>query len=231
MHEKNSFITLTYNERWVPKDGSLNKRDFQLFMKKLRKKYGEGIRYYMCGEYGSQYSRPHYHVCLFGHDFEDKYVWDTRKGVTLYRSKSLEELWTYGYSTIGEVNFETAAYVARYVRKKLTGELKEMYEGKLPEFALMSRRKGIGREWFEKYSGDCYPKDFITHKGMKLKPPKYYDSIYDSEHPLEMEKIKEKRRQNMESKPYEEKSGERLLRREKFKLKQTESLRRNYENG
>lgn len=231
VHDENCFITLTYNNENLPKDGSLNKRDFQLFMKRLRKKYGEGIRYYMCGEYGERYSRPHYHACIFGFDFPDKELWKNEKGVRLYRSKSLEILWEYGYSSIGEVNFETAAYVARYVRKKLNNKLDFVYEGKQKEFALMSRRPGLGRAWYEKYKGDCYPKDFVTHKGKKLKPPRYYDYLYDIEKPEEMEVVKSNRKIYMENKPYEEKYGERLLRKEKYKIKQTECLRRNFENG
>ena len=159
----------------------------------------------MCGEYGEKYSRPHYHACIFGFDFPDKELWKNEKGVRLYRSKSLEILWEYGYSSIGEVNFETAAYVARYVRKKLNNKLDFVYEGKQKEFALMSRRPGLGRAWYEKYKGDCYPKDFVTHKGKKLKPPRYYDYLYDIEKPEEMEVIKSNRKIYMENKPYEEK--------------------------
>ena len=114
MHEENCFITLTYNKESLPADGSLRKRDFQLFMKRLRKECGEGIRYYMCGEYGAKYERPHYHICLFGYDFKDKYIWDERDKVPLYRSTKLEKLWTLGFSTIGEVTFQSAAYVAPY---------------------------------------------------------------------------------------------------------------------
>lgn len=129
MHEKNCFITLTYNEENLPPDGSLHKEHFQLFMKRLRKKYGEGIKYYHCGEYGEKFSRPHYHACLFGHDFLDKVLFRVDKsGTKLYRSDSLEALWTFGFSTIGEVNFQSAAYVARYVTKKLTGNRPFLYK-------------------------------------------------------------------------------------------------------
>ena len=92
LHEKNCFITLTFNNEWLPKDGSLDVRDFQLFMKRLRKKYGEGIRFFHCGEYGEKFRRPHYHACLFNFDFPDREIWSVRRGFELYTSESLAEL-------------------------------------------------------------------------------------------------------------------------------------------
>lgn len=68
----------------------------------------------------------------------------------------------------------------------------------------MSRRPGLGRSWYEKFKGDCYPKDYVTHKGQKLKPPKYYDNIYDIENHEEMEVIKRNRAKHIESIPFEE---------------------------
>lgn len=128
LHEKNCFITLTYNDENLPADQSLHYEPFQLFMKRLRKKYGSGIRFYMCGEYGEKLARPHFHACLFGHDFDDKKVWKkTDAGSVLYRSAELEKLWPFGYSSVGDVSFESAAYVARYIMKKITGEAAESH--------------------------------------------------------------------------------------------------------
>ncbi len=73
LHENNCFITLTYDNTHLPSDGSLHYKDFQLFIKRLRKKFGNTrIRYYMAGEYGENFGRPHFHACIFGHDFHDK---------------------------------------------------------------------------------------------------------------------------------------------------------------
>lgn len=195
MYDRNCFVTLTYDDEHLPKDGSLNKRDFQLFMKRLRKRYGAGIRYYQCGEYGELLGRPHHHAILFNFDFDDKVLWSVRDGVRLYRSASLEELWPHGYSTIGDVTFESAAYVARYCTKKITGKLAhEHYKGKLPEYATMSRRPGIGRAWLERYKDDVYSHDYVVvRNGLKLRPPRYYDKIYDEIDPERMVAIKEKR--------------------------------------
>ncbi|AXH74125.1 MAG: replication initiator protein [Microviridae sp.] len=127
LHKKNCFITLTYNDEHLPENSSLDYRVFQLFMKRLRKKYGDNIRFYMCGEYGENFGRPHFHACLFNHDFSDKKLWKTVNKMPLFRSAELEELWPFGFSSIGSVTFESAAYVARYIMKKITGEAAEKH--------------------------------------------------------------------------------------------------------
>lgn len=191
LYKDNCFLTLTFNNDNLNSDGSLVKRDFVLFMKRLRKKFGSKIRFFHCGEYGSKLSRPHHHACIFNFDFPDKVLWTVRDGIKLYRSKSLEKLWPYGFCTIGSVTFESAAYVARYITKKITGKKAESHYEKInketgevvkivPEYITMSRRPGIARAWFEKFKDDVYPSDFvIIRNNIKCKPPKYYDKIYD----------------------------------------------------
>lgn len=180
LYADNCFITLTFNDANIPEDGSLDVRHFQLFMKRLRKKYGENIRFFHCGEYGAHKGRPHYHACLFNFDFPDKVLWSIRDGVRLYRSDSLQSLWPFGFSTIGEVTFESAAYVARYIMKKVTGDAADShYDGRKPEYTTMSRRPGIGSGWFEKYSSDVYPSDFVVINNKKVKPPRYYNGLYE----------------------------------------------------
>lgn len=128
MHKENCFITLTYAPEHLPADQSLHYRDFQLFMKRLRKRFsGKVIRFYMCGEYGENFGRPHFHACLFGHNFDDLTLWKVQNKQKLYRSKTLEELWPFGHSSVGTVTFESAAYVARYIMKKVTGEAAELH--------------------------------------------------------------------------------------------------------
>lgn len=226
MYDENCFITLTFAEKYLNESGTLVKSDFQKFMKRLRKKYfGRKIRYYHCGEYGSKMSRPHHHACLFNFDFPDKVLWSERNGVLLYRSEILEKLWPFGFCTVGEVTFESAAYVARYIMKKIhssddgsdyvrlvetTGELVEI----LPEYTTMSRRPGIARDWFAKFSGDVFPKDFVTLAGRKVKSPRYYDLIYDEENPDGFDVIKKKRRTAGKKKSLEN-DGRRLREKEK----------------
>jgi hypothetical protein len=232
MYDRNCFVTLTYDDEHLPPDGSLNKRDITLFLKRLRKRYGAGIRYYQCGEYGELLARPHHHAILFNHDFDDKYLWSVRDGVRLYRSESLEHLWPYGYSTIGDVTFESAAYVARYVTKKITGKREgEHYRGKMPEFATMSRRPGIGRAWLERYKDDVYSYDYVVlRNALKLRPPRYYDKIYDEIDRERMVWIKEKRAE--QAKEYiEESHWQRLETKEEFTERTLKEIPRKYERS
>lgn len=214
LYEENCFLTLTYNDENLPPNSSLLHEDFQLFMKRLRKKYGAGIRYYMCGEYGeeqdeelykiSPIGRPHFHACIFNHDFPDKMLWKTINDIKLYTSEDLDGLWNKGYATIGDVTFESAAYVARYIMKKRTGKQSDEHynrginyetgEIKLiePEYTQMSRRPGIAKKWWDEFNQDTF-KDFVTVRGIKMKPPKYYDRCLEAQQPERMLAIKEKR--------------------------------------
>lgn len=188
MHESSVFVTLTYDDLFVPQNGSLNYQDFQRFMYRLRKKLGK-VRFYMCGEYGDSNGRPHFHACLFGVYFSDRQYFRTLpSGHKIYRSELLESLWPFGYCSIGEVTFESAAYVARYITKKVTGELaKDHYRrvdldsgeviDLVPEFCHMSLKPGIGRTWFDKYGVDVFPQDEVIMDGKKHSVPKYYDRL------------------------------------------------------
>lgn len=192
MHENNCFITLTYNDENLGSP-SLEYRDFQLFCKRLRRKMGP-FRFYMCGEYGETFRRPHFHACLFGLFFEDR-TWLRRlpSGFDLYRSPTLEGLWPFGYSSIGDVTFESAAYVSRYIVKKVTGNaasghyVSEDGEVLEPEFTHMSLKPGIGATWFEKYYKEVYPRDYVVIRGQKCKPPRYYDDKFRDVDPVAME--------------------------------------------
>lgn len=213
-HEDNCFITLTFSPEELDKrknPWSLDVRDFQLFMKKLRKKFGSKIRFYHCGEYGEINKRPHYHACIFGFDFPDKKLWkETKTGHRLYTSEALEKLWPYGFSTIGDVTFESAAYVARYIMKKINGaDAPDHYEwvdvdtGVItplkPEYNTMSRRPGIGRDWLIKYMDDVFPHDFVVVNGKKMRPPKYYDRVLEQERPYEFDEVKINREKNIQN--------------------------------
>lgn len=180
-----AFVTLTYDDAHLPMDGSISVRHWQLFAKSFRRRFGP-FRFYMCGEYGDQTERPHYHVCIFGHDFREDRRPHSGGKFPLWTSPSLEETWGKGFAPFGEITLESAAYTARYILKKITGERAEdHYQGRTPEFNIMSRggrggKGGLGKEWFEKFSGDCYPKDFLTFRGKKLRPPVYYDRLLEA---------------------------------------------------
>lgn len=183
LHKENCFLTLTYDNYHCPPDGSLNLTDIQLFMKRLRRRFSDKkIRFFQCGEYGELHQRPHHHAILFGFDFPDKELCEIAEGgFPLYSSRILSCLWPFGLHRIGGVSFESAAYVARYVMKKITGdEAEEHYQGRIPEFITMSRRPGIAHDWLLKYKDDVYPHDYVVIRdGIKCKPPSYYDKIFD----------------------------------------------------
>lgn len=183
-HEDNAFVTLTYREDQlhglvnnIGDEPSLNPRHFVLFMKRLRKEFGEGIRFFQCGEYGEQTQRPHHHALLFNLRFPDQRLWNRNSQHPTYVSDILDNLWGHGYCTIGEVNFASASYVARYSMKKVYGpEAKDWYAGRVPEYLTMSRRPGIGSKFFDKYSVEIYNRDACLVNGRKVKPPKFYDT-------------------------------------------------------
>jgi len=194
LHKYNQFLTLTYNDENVPP--TLRKEDFQKFMKRYRKSIEpEQIRYYMAGEYGTENGRAHFHSIIFGHRFDDLVYYRTSEsGAKLYTSNRLSRLWPMGFATIGEATFESAAYIARYCMAKITGKGADAhYKGRLPEYNDMSRRPGIGMEWYRKFKDDVYPHDYVVINGRETKPPKYYDEILEKEQPDTHKAIKEER--------------------------------------
>ena len=242
LHEDNCFITLTFAPEHYPPNGSLDKSHFQKFMKRLRKKYPEKkIKYYMCGEYGDQNGRPHYHAILFNHDFPDRELYSVRKGIRLDTSDTLSKLWPFGFNTIGNVTFESAAYVARYVTKKITGEKAEQHyksvnqetgEMKpiIPEYNAMSLKDAIGKNWFDQFKSEVYPRDYVIQRGQKMRPPKYYDGLYEREDEDGFRKLKNKRvRGALQSDP-EEQTTRRLQVKEKVTKLKLSQLIRGFEN-
>lgn len=242
MHASNCFITLTYSDSNLPPNGSLVLRDFQLFMKDLRYRYGSGIRFFHCGEYGERLGRPHYHACLFNFDFPDKYLWKTHNDSRYYRSHILDELWPHGFAMLGDVTFESAAYVARYITKKVTGKgavdhyctidrsTGEIISERKPEYVTMSRRPGIGKLWFDKFTSDVYPSDFIIVNGAKVKPPKYYDSQFEVIDPDLLSVVKSQRKFRGEKHSFDN-SLDRLRVREQCHETKHKQLKRSFENG
>lgn len=252
-HDQNCFLTLTFAEDPV----TLSHTYFQKFLKRLRKAVGKPIRFYMCGEYGAVYDdngvkipgelgRPHFHAIVFGHDFEDKYYWKkSGSGFPIYRSDSLDKVWKHGHAYTQEFSVEAAAYVARYVTKKITGDpavdhyQKEVVHKEtgeilklpvIPEYTRMSLRdaqegyNGIGSKWIHEHFGDLYPKDFVTHSGIKFRAPRYYDKIFESIDQECLDQVKESRREHARSNA---ETPERLEAMEKCKVAQASRLVRN----
>lgn len=196
LHLYNCFLTLTYDEKNLPPDLSVDKRVVQLFIKRLRKHFaGVDIRYYAAGEYGDTTGRPHYHVIVFGIDFADKNWVKSSKGGDLYRSPTLDRLWGLGNAWIGSVTFQSAAYVARYCTKKITGQAAEShYGGRQPEFSLSSNRPAIGARYAARYLSESIAHDSVIGNAVEQKPPRYYDKVAKRQAFDDFKQIKQTRR-------------------------------------
>lgn len=189
MHEANSFITLTYSREHLPRDYSLHKREFQLFMKRLRLSIEPArIRFFACGEYGPQTLRPHYHALIFGYDFASDRVLvrHNEQGDLIYTSEILSAAWLYqGRCELGDISYQSARYVAGYCMKKIGGKNAAEHYNRVhpdtglrvqvePEFQLQSNKPGIGSAWFDKFKTDAFPSDFLVVDGRQVMVPRYY---------------------------------------------------------
>ena len=101
------FVTLTYDREYLPRTRNnyrtLSRHDWQLFMKKLRRRNEskKRIRYYTAGEYGSKRGRPHYHSIMFN-------VTDV---------EMINDSWQKGIVYVGNVSGNSIAYTAKYIDK------------------------------------------------------------------------------------------------------------------
>lgn len=220
-HESNYFATITYDDAHLPRSFScdpetgeviapcaaLCKRDFQLFMKRLRKNTGQKIRFFAAGEYGTNSFRPHYHVLLFGLQLDDLTPYKkSPQGYPYFNSPTLDKCWTddegnsKGFIVVGRLTWETCAYTARYIMKKQRGpEAAEAYAvlGLTPEFSLMSRRPGIARQYYDDHP-EIWQYDLInlsTSQGGKMMPhPLYFRRLFEIDDPLTARELSEVRR-------------------------------------
>lgn len=220
-YKDNAFITLTYDQEHIKTNtivdmstgelleiGTLAPQDLTKFMKDLRRYYNyhynhDGIRFYACGEYGSKTQRPHYHIICFNIPIKDKKLFfKNANGDNVYISESISKIWEKGIVSIGKVTWESAAYTARYVMKKMKGPGSEEYykeKGIIPEFVRMSRCPGIAWDYYNDNKEKIYENDEIIIAGKKcskvVKPSKYFDRLFDLESPEAMAAIKAQRKE------------------------------------
>lgn len=179
LHNASAFITLTINDKNLTPNHSLVKADLQKFMKRLNKHMGGGQRFFACGEYGEKTNRPHYHVLILNYDFSDKKLHKKGADYNLYTSPSLDKLWSLGFAVLGDVTFESAAYVARYCMKKITGPHSRFHYGtRQKEFIVMSRRPGLGTGYYDKFNAELIAHDTIIVNGHPAALPRFYDNKY-----------------------------------------------------
>lgn len=184
-HEHNSMITLTYADEHLPPDMSVSMYEMQTFLKRLRKAVSpSSIRFFGCGEYGEQRLRPHYHLIVFGYDFSDRYLFGhDKKKTALYRSPELEKVWTKGFSSVCDVEFDVAKYVAIYLQKPPA-------DGRYRPFVNMSRNPGIG---FAGIKPSLLETDKLYQDGKYIHLPRYYLNYLERDYPDEVADVKERR--------------------------------------
>lgn len=240
MHRDNMFITLTYDDDHLPADESVNHRDWQLFAKRLRERVGP-FRFMMCGEYGENTKRPHYHGLVFGYRAADLVKCNSVYSKhDIYESDLLSEVWGKGMCVVGEVNFATARYVSAYICKRVTGEkAQDHYNwvtryGELvqrrPEYGKMSLRPGIGASWFEKFWPECLVHDGVHVQNKKKKIPVFFDNMMAKIDPDKKEEIDETRVKKA-VKFIHERTRERLEVREKVAIAKRNFDKERYQNA
>lgn len=190
MHDRSWFVTLTFAPEHYPKDVKELKPILQKFMKRLRFHYSDQeIRFFACCEKGENTERWHYHLILFGLRFNDLVFFKMHANHPYYRSQSLEKLWPFGHSMVGEAAADNISYVCRYVEKKQSDNPDPN------EFIQMSRRPGIGKPWFdahqEQLSRHWKVYGNFAHDGCQ--PPRYFDSLLEKVDPTLYQSIKNDR--------------------------------------
>jgi len=185
LHERNAFVTLTYDDASLPRFGSLQYSDIQLFHKRMREKLGP-FRFFLCGEYGENTSRAHYHALYFGLSFPDAIKSNSLYSKhDIYTSEILSGLWGKGNCSIGEVTFESARYCAVYTTKKVTGDRADDHYARVcpvtgeigkiePEFGRMSLKPGIGYNWLVKYAPEVLTHGAVHVGSRKQAIPRFY---------------------------------------------------------
>lgn len=171
LHSDNAFVTLTYAEESLPAGASLVKRDYQLFLKSLRKYHqqtsGRKVRFFAVGEYGDEGGRPHYHLALFG--FPSCLNGNTKRnnrGVPVPESccpvcRALHRIWGRGLIDCGTITHQSAAYISGYVTKKMTHRHHPWLQGRDPEFAQMSLKPGIGYGFMHEVASALLQYDYL----------------------------------------------------------------------
>lgn len=235
LYPTNCFLTLTFDDKFLPADYSIKKLDVQNFMKRARERLNpKRIRFFAVGEYGDQTLRPHYHLLIFNHQFTDLKLWKTtQSNKQHFTSRILSELWPYGLATTSHVTYQSAAYVARYNMKKIGGDYAAVHYSRVhplsgqlvqvqPEFMLCSRRPGIGAAWYQTFKSDIYPSDFVSVDGRKHPVPRYYFKMHEEEEAKKVSRAR--KRQSLSQR--EHMTKERLLVREEVKASRIKLLKR-----
>lgn len=220
LHEHNWFATLTYSPDHLPAHGGLRHRDWQLFAKRVRRQCGP-FRYLMCGEYGEQTLRPHYHALLFGLSLPDISRVGVRRGYPIFRSEKLSSLWKLGLVELGTVTAQSARYCATYVLKDSgSPETLDAYTGELMQlpkaYGRMSLKPGIGDAWARRYHPEVITHGACLANERRFPIPKRFKQIMEGIDPIRFEELIQTAIAKAQASP--DNTGDRLAVRERVAL-------------
>lgn len=169
-HCQNSwYVTFTYNNDNLPEIWSdqydrsimtLDYEDVKKFFKRLRFNYNlNNVRYFLVGEYGKRFGRPHYHAVIFNVP-DPKMIIDT---------------WKHGFVDISkfDVSLGGGSYLTKYLCKDVNRKTEERVKEKL----LVS--KGFGAQYLtdaiiQWHNENPYQNSYVVSQGVKTTIPKYY---------------------------------------------------------
>lgn len=206
-HQTAYFLTLTYDDDHITRGNKLAytlvPEDVTNFLKRLRKEQSTRtdvkIRYFLAGEYGSETHRPHYHLIVYDWippENDLVFLKNSFSGNKYWYSLTLNKLWKYGYNVVADVCWKSCAYVARYMLKKHKGLDSHIYDdlGIEPEYSTMSRRPGIGKEYYDLHAKDMLAQGYVQMPdGLTAPIPRYFDPFLEIDYPEEYEKLSENR--------------------------------------
>ena len=223
--ERSWFLTLTYDDFHMS-DISLDKKDFQKFIKDLRNylyyKNGSSIRYFGCGEYGDKSGRKHFHIIVFGLGDLDIKPRTANNGYIYYQSDILNQIWDKGFVVVAELNINTASYVARYTLKKQGLKKYENLDVQAP-FLLMSTRPGIGYDYVLSHQNSLMLYNFIFCDHAYYPLPRYFKKVLVDELGYDFKLIDEDKKAkyyniNLTKEIYSHKDLNRILEAEEIKI-------------
>lgn len=207
-HTSAFFVTLTYDDEHIVRGEKLAytlvPEDMVNFMKRLRDNQSyrgidTKIRFFLAGEYGEKFHRPHYHLILFDWippENDLQFLKHSFNGDSYYSSLSLQKLWPNGYNLVTNVCWKSCAYVARYILKKQNGDNAKQYEdaGIIPEFSRMSRMPGIGKDYYDLHAKEMLDLGYVQMPdGLQAPIPRYFDPFFEMDYPQEYAKLSEDR--------------------------------------
>lgn len=205
MWSEKCFISLTYDDQFLPLFGSLDHSHWQKFAKRLRRSLGsKRIKFFAAAEYGdsSLTMRPHFHAIVFGHEFKDmEFHHVNKKGNEVWTSKTLQKIWGKGFVQVGSVTYDSAAYCASYLTKKADGDYSKKYEFVVEESGeIITLRKeyarpsgGVGLTWLKEFASDLLDGKYVVDGDRILPVPRYYKKKLKEMYPELYEELRKKR--------------------------------------